>query len=228
MDEYIEKDYHYSTRYTLIKNGERIEFNSEQDACEYLGVKKCSVASCFRKGYKCKGYEIERCGISTHGETNTRLHKIWESMIARCEYEKHPYYADYGGRGITVCDEWHSYIEFRDWAITHGYNNDLTIDRIKNEKGYDASNCRWATMREQQNNKRSNHIVYLGEIGHTISEWSEILGIGKTTIRMRIESGWSDEDALTVPVRKRTRGYRQSASCGAKMDVDVEQKEGAD
>ena len=94
----------------------------------------------------------------------------------------------------------------------------MTIDRIKNEKGYDASNCRWVTMREQQNNKRSNHIVYLGEIGHTVSEWSEILGIGKTTIRMRLESGWSDEDALTIPVRKRTRGYRPSASCGAKME----------
>ena len=160
----------------------------------------------------------EKCARYVHGETKTRLHKIWESMIARCEYEKHPYYADYGGRGITVCDEWHSYIEFRDWAITHGYNDDLTIDRIKNEKGYDASNCRWATIREQQNNKRSNHIVYLGEVGHTISEWSEILGIGKTTIRMRLESGWSDEDALTVPVRKRTGGYRPSASCGAKMD----------
>lgn len=160
----------------------------------------------------------EKCARYVHGETKTRLHKIWESMIARCEYEKHPHYAGYGGRGITVCDEWHRYIEFRDWAITHGYNDDLTIDRIKNEKGYDASNCRWVTMREQQNNKRSNHIVYLGEIGHTISEWSEILGIGKTTIRMRLESGWSDEDALTIPVRKRTRGNRPSASCVAKMD----------
>ena len=219
MDEYRERLY-YSTKYALIKNGERIEFSSEQEACEFLGVKKCSVASCFRRGYKCKGYEIERCGISTHGETNTRLYNIWKAMIARCEYEKHPYYADYGGRGITVCDEWHNYIEFRDWAITHGYNDDLTIDRIKNEKGYEASNCRWVTMREQQNNKRSNHIVYLGEIGHTISEWSEILGIGKTTIRMRLESGWSDEDALTIPVRKRTRGYRPSASCGAKMDLE--------
>ena len=100
------------------------------------------------------------------------------------------------------------------------WNDDLTIDRIENEKGYDSSNCRWATMREQQNNKRSNHIVYLGEVGHTISEWSEILGIGKTTIKMRLESGWSDEDALTVPVRKRTRGFRPSASCNTKMDEE--------
>lgn len=153
-----------------------------------------------------------------HGETNTRLHKIWESMIARCEYEKHPYYEYYGGRGIAVCDGWHNYVEFRNWAITHGYNDDLTIDRIENEKGYDASNCRWATMREQQNNKRSNHIVYLKGDGHTISEWAEILGIGKTTIRMRLKSGWSDEDALTVQIRKRTRGYRPSVLCGEKMD----------
>lgn len=206
------------TIYRLSNGEEDITFNSEKEACEYLGVSRCTVASCYRRGSKCKGFNIERLGDTFHRETKTRLHKIWESMIARCEYEKHPYYADYGGRGITVCDEWHSYIEFRDWAITHGYNDDLTIDRIKNEEGYDASNCRWTTMREQQNNKRSNHIVYLGEVGHTISEWSEILGINKSTISMRLRNGWSDEDALTVPVRKRTRGYRPSASCGAKMD----------
>lgn len=73
-------------------------------------------------------------------------------------------------------------------------------------------------MYEEENTKRSNHIVYLKGDGHTISEWAEILGIGKTTIRMRLKSGWSDEDALTVQIRKRTRGYRPSVLCGEKMD----------
>ena len=214
MDEYIEKDYHYSTRYALIKNGERIEFNSEQDACEFLGVKKCSVASCFRKGYKCKGYEIERYGISTHGETNTRLHKIWESMIARCEYEKHPHFEDYGGRGVSVCAEWHNYTTFRDWAINNDYSDRLTIDRIKNECGYNPDNCKWSTMKEQQNNKRNNRrLIWNGET-KTVTEWAEIVGIKKTTIKERLNAGWPVGKALTEPVRQRTRGYRPSA----KMD----------
>lgn len=151
-------------------------------------------------------------------ETHTRLHKIWASMIERCEYKKHQYYANYGGRGITVCDEWHKYTAFRDWAIEHGYSDSLTIDRIDNGKGYEPDNCRWATMKEQQNNKRSNRFVWLNGVGHTISEWAKITGIGKTTIRMRLEKGWSDKDALTTPVRKRTKGYRPSAMYGAQLD----------
>ena len=194
-----------------ISNGiETLVFNSEKEACKYLGVKQCSVSSCFRQGIMCKGYKISKIGDSFHRETNTRLHKIWESMIARCEYKKHPYYADYGGRGIKVCEDWNIYIIFRKWAIENGYSDDLTIDRIQNEKGYSPDNCRWATIREQQNNKRSNHFVSVDGIVHTISEWAEITGISKTTIRGRLASGWTAEDTLTIPVRNRTRGYRPS------------------
>lgn len=189
------------THYKISNGINTLIFNSEKEACEYLGVKKCSVSSCFRKGCLCKGYRIIKIGDSFHRETNTRLHKTWESMIARCEYKKHPHYANYGGRGISVCEEWHKYVSFRDWAVENGYSDDLTIDRIENEKGYSPDNCRWATMKEQQNNKRSNHIVTLFGVSNTISKWAEITGISKTTIRARLENGWTDEDALTVPVR---------------------------
>lgn len=213
---------HYTTIYKLSKNGEERLFSSEKEACEFLGVSRCSVSSCFRRRTKCKGWKIERVGASTHMETKTRLHKIWEGMHERCERKTHDYYNNYGGRGVSVCDDWKDYRVFRNWAILNQYNDTLTIDRINVNGNYCPENCRWVTMRQQQNNKRSNHIVYLGEIGHTISEWSEILGIGKTTIRMRLESGWSDENALTVPVRKRTRGYRPSASCDVCMDEGAE------
>lgn len=206
------------TQYQISNKSETLVFGSEKDACEYLGVKRCSVASCYRRGSLCKGYRVTKLGDSFHRETNSRLHKIWESMLARCEYEKHPHYANYGGRGIAVCDKWHEYTAFRDWAMNNNYADSLTIDRIDNAKGYEPDNCRWATIREQQNNKRSNHVVYLNGTGHTISEWAEITGIGKTTIRMRLEKGWPDEDALTVPIRKRTRGYRPSVMCGALMN----------
>lgn len=146
-----------------------------------------------------------------HGETLTRLHKIWESMIARCEYEKHPYFKDYGGRGITVCAEWHDYLVFRKWALTHGYSDTLTIDRINNEQGYNPENCKWSTMKEQQNNRRNNRRLTFNDVTKTITEWSEIVGINKTTIKERLNSGWTVESALTTPVRRRTRGYRPSA-----------------
>lgn len=210
------------TQYQISNGKETLIFNSEKETYEYLGVKRCSVASCFRRGSKCKGYEIKRLGNTFHMETNTRLHKIWASMIERCEYNKHPYYANYGGRGITVCDEWHKYIAFRDWAIEHNYSNNLTIDRIDNEKGYEPDNCRWITMQEQQNNKRSNHFIWLNGVRHTISEWAKITGIKKSTIRERLKRGWSDEDALTVLVRKRTKGYRPSTPCNTRMDKEDE------
>lgn len=145
-----------------------------------------------------------------HGETKTRLHKIWECMHERCKYEKHRHYAIYGGRGISVCAEWNDYTEFAKWARNNGYAETLTIDRKDGNGNYEPSNCRWVTMKQQQNNRRNNHtICYNGE-RHTITEWSEILGIGKTTIKERLKSGWSEEKALTAPVRARTRGYRPS------------------
>ena len=150
-----------------------------------------------------------------HGQTKTRLHKVWESMHARCEYEKHPYFADYGGRGIVVCPEWKEFVPFRDWALQNGYADNLTIDRKELDGPYSPENCRWATMKEQQNNKRSNRVIIYNGQSHTVTEWAELCGISKTTLKERLNSGWTVEDALTKPVRARTRGYRPSR---AKMD----------
>lgn len=212
---------HYTTIYRLSRLEEARTFDSERAACEFLGVKPSGVSSCYLKGKECRGWRIERIGLSTHGETNTRLHRIWSAMHERCERKSHEYFHCYGGRGIKVCEEWNDYKKFREWALNNGYAENLTLDRINVNDNYCPENCRWADWEIQQNNKRSNHnLTYEGQT-KTISEWSRFTGINKTTIRARIASGWSADDVLNKPVRKRLNGH----GLYAKMDLEDETHE---
>lgn len=98
-----------------------------------------------------------------HGGSRTRLYRIWGGMKSRCYNPKHQKYPNYGGRGITICPEWlHGFKAFQEWALSHGYRDDLTIDRIDNDKGYSPENCRWITNLEQQHNKRKSLLCERG------------------------------------------------------------------
>lgn len=183
---------HCTTEYRLISGDEVKTFLSEKEACDYLSVSKCSVASCYRRGTKCKGYKVERIGITTHHATGTRLFKIWGSMLERCNRKKHPQYMNYGGRGISVCDQWNGmqgFYNFREWALENGYDETLTIDRINVNGDYSPENCRWATVKEQMNNKRNNHLVNANGEVMTATQCSELYGIPKSTVRWRSEHG---------------------------------------
>ena len=123
-------------------------------------------------------------------------------MKGRCCNPNDAAYHHYGERGITVCDEWrHSFETFRDWALASGYRDDLSIDRIDNDKGYTPDNCRWATAKEQSNNTRRTRILTMRGISHSAEEWSRITGIARQTILYRIDKlGWSTERALSEEV----------------------------
>lgn len=133
----------------------------------------------------------------------SRLYSIWRHMKERCNNKNHVAYRGYGGRGISVCDQWkNDFLAFKEWALANGYSADLTIDRINNDGNYCPENCRWATPLEQQNNRSANHrITFRGET-HSIAEWGRITGISRITIRSRIRCGWTVDDVLTRPVRK--------------------------
>lgn len=120
-------------------------------------------------------------------------------MIQRCYNPNNTNYKNYGNRGISVCEEWHHFEVFYDWAVSNGYDDTLTLDRIDVDKNYSPDNCRWATSYEQANNKRSNRFIeYMGE-RKTVKEWADSLGVPVNRIRSRLSLGWSIEDALTKP-----------------------------
>lgn len=133
--------------------------------------------------------------MTTHNLSNTRIFKIWCGIKDRTMRTTHKSHKNYGAKGIKMCDEWmNSFEAFYNWAINNGYQEYLTIDRINNNDDYKPNNCRWITMKAQQNNRTNNHNITYKGITHTMKEWSEILGINYTTLSMRLNKyNWSVE-----------------------------------
>ncbi len=146
----------------------------------------------------------KRPHTTKHGQTGTCEHYTWSAIKARCNIPTHKAYKWYGARGITVCDRWLDKKEgFQNFLQDMGKRpgKEYSLDRIDNNKGYCKENCKWSTMKEQTNNRRSNRVIeYKGE-RHTMSEWSDITGIGYAVIKERIYANWSTEEVLTTPVR---------------------------
>ena len=164
-----------------------------------LGSGNTTSCGCYREEQSNKAL-IERS--TTHGETGTRLYNIWHGMKQRSNYKKNISYKHYGGKGIKVCKAWEEdYVKFRDWAMSNGYESHLTIDRIDNAGNYEPSNCRWATVKEQSNNKSTNkNLKYNGQ-SKTVSEWAKEFSMNNSTLSMRLEAGWGVKKSLKTPVR---------------------------
>lgn len=135
----------------------------------------------------------------THGKAHQRIYNIYMAMKQRCYYRNSIGYQDYGERGIAICPEWlgeHGFQNFYDWSMNNGYTDNLTLDRIDNNKGYSPNNCRWATRKEQANNKRNNRFIEYNGEAHTLAEWAEITGMYHKTIAYRLDKGYPLEQVF--------------------------------
>ena len=154
----------------------------------------------------CLGRENRIKSVRKHGLSKTRIYGIYLGMMDRCYDSSNNNYRNYGGRGISVCDEWlgdDGAIRFKEWAMNNGYEDTLTLDRIDVNGDYCPPNCRFATMKEQNNNKRDNVFIEINGERKTMKQWSEAIGIGFTTLKERIHRGWEPELAVLAPVDKR-------------------------
>lgn len=144
-----------------------------------------------------------------HGLKNHPLYTVWKGIKQRCYNKNNNAYNHYGGRGIIMCDEWkNDFKAFYDWSIEYGYKNGLSVDRINNNGIYEPNNCRFVTMKEQQRNRRNNHLITYKNNTKTLSEWCEILNLKYHLIRERIYVlNWNADKAFET--KKIMRGVRR-------------------
>ena len=153
------------------------------------------------KSCGCWNEEVKSKTHTKHGMSQSRIYRIWSNMKARCECKTNDAYSIYGGRGISVCKEWHDFETFEKLAKENGYGEKLTIDRIDNNGNYCPENCRWATAKEQGNNTRScRKITYKGKT-KTMRGWEEEMGLSKGVIYWRLKHGWSEKEAIETKRR---------------------------
>lgn len=145
-----------------------------------------------------------------HGMSKTALYRTWNNMLNRCLREKDARYDDYGGRGITVCEDWLSFSNFyRDMGYPPGPR--YSIDRVDNDLGYSKANCKWSSRKEQARNKRSSRVLEIDGVAKNLVDWSSESGICHATILYRIKKGYAPKDAVFMPLRTKRKYSPQSS-----------------
>lgn len=138
-----------------------------------------------------------------HGYARERLYITWQAIKQRCLNPNNPNFHHYGGRGIKICDEWMDYLEFRRWSLSAGYTDYLTIERIDVHGGYNPGNCTWIPKEKQVCNTRSTRWVDIGGRRMNFKDAAELMGINYDTAYRRVSKGWTNEDAILLPVKSR-------------------------
>lgn len=140
-------------------------------------------------------------------EKRSRLYDIWNLMKQRCFNERRPDFKWYGGRGISVCDEWRlSYQHFEAWALQNGYDDTLTVDRVDTNGPYSPENCRWIPFSQQRENTSQCHLVTINGKTQSVKNWCRQFGISHSMVYERIHRGAPVLEALFVPPKTNRRG----------------------
>lgn len=168
-------------------------------------VKRTNLRSGNTKSCGCLHSDVLAKRNETHGLSKTRQFSIWQSMIQRCYNPNTKFYERYGGRGITIYDEWkNDFKAFYDWSLQNGYQDNLTIDRIDNNKGYEPTNCRWSTQKEQCENRSTTRLFEVNGQVYSANELSKISGISARLIKQRVDrDGWTIEKAISIKPNKK-------------------------
>jgi hypothetical protein len=147
----------------------------------------------------------------TTRQTHFRLYKVWDNMKARCYNPKHTSYYLYGGRGITICDEWkNNFASFAKWAYKNGYDENApkgkcTIDRVDNNKGYSPDNCKWVTIGQNLNNKRNCRMFTHDGKTQSLADWARELGMDYNAFLSRMHRNGYDFEQAILPRKNKSR-----------------------
>ena len=198
---------------TGLKFGRLLVVSRSENAGAYVAW-NCSCDcgnSCIVRGISLRRGQTKSCGCLKsdataernklavkHGETKTRLYRIWSGLKDRCLNKASRDFQNYGGRGVSICEAWtKDFIAFRSWAMQSGYTAGLTIERIDVNGGYCPQNCTWIPAKKQAANRRCN-VFYNGVC---LAEWSRRTGNSYYAIAKRVSAGWDLERAIFTPVR---------------------------
>ena len=175
-------------------------------ACEEYSVRSGRTKSC-----GCFNYENLKSGNNRrkHGKHETRLYRIWKGIHARCD---HPIGKSQCYKNVFYCDEWKDFEPFYEWSMSHGYQDNLSIDRIDNDKGYSPDNCRWVTMKQQADNRRTSRFVTFNGRTQTVTDWMQEFGFTQASFYRWVDEGLTDEQVIERFSKKRRTAVDNSTT----------------
>lgn len=180
------------------KSGHNMKWECKCECGKSFTALASNIASGNTKSCGCHRRKVSTEMLRTHGMSGTNSYRLWSNMMRRCRDEGNAAYANYGGRGIKVCDRW---LEFENFFSDMGDRpKDRSLERRDNDLGYSPGNCYWATRKQQMNNTRANVILTIGDTSKTMTQWCEEFLIPVHRVIARRKMGWKD-DELFLPKR---------------------------
>jgi hypothetical protein len=190
---------------TVLRRGPNYAEPSGAIRAQWLCVCDCGGTHT-ATGHAMKAGRIQSCGClvgkggKTHGKSYSRVYRNWAAMTQRATNPNSTHFASYGGRGITICERWTDFANFL--ADMGEPEPGMTLERIDNDKGYSPDNCRWASRKEQAQNRRTSKVLTYAGKTLTFAQWGDVTGLGRHIIAGRAASGWPVDDILWKPIQR--------------------------